>query len=72
MDVKQEIEKIVEKIQKDQSLQAQFKKDPAKAVESLVGVELPKDAVEKIVAGVKAKISVNDIQGAVGALKKLL
>ena len=72
MDIKEQIESIVEKLQKDKALQAQFKKDPVKAVEKLLGVDLPDDMVEKGVAGVKAKLSLDDVSGIVGNLKKFL
>ena len=72
MDIKEQIESIVEKLQKDKALQAQFKKDPVKAVEKLRGVDLPDDMVEKVVAGVKAKLSLDDVSGIVGNLKKFL
>ena len=72
MDIKEQVERIVEKIQKDKALQAQFKKDPVKAVEKLLGVDLPDDMVEKVVAGVKAKLSLDDVSGIVGNLKKFL
>ena len=72
MDIKEQIESIVEKLQKDKALQAQFKKDPVKAVEKLLGVDLPDDMVEKVVAGVKAKLSLDDVSGFVGNLKKFL
>ena len=72
MDIKEQIESIVEKLQKDKALQAQFKKDPVKAVERLLGVDLPDDMVEKVVAGVKAKLSLDDVSGIVGNLKKFL
>ena len=72
MDIKGQIESIVEKLQKDKALQAQFKKDPVKAVEKLLGVDLPDDMVEKVVAGVKAKLSLDDVSGIVGNLKKFL
>ena len=72
MDIKEQIESIVEKLQKDKALQAQFKKDPVKAVEKLLGVDLPDDIVEKVVAGVKAKLSLDDVSGIVGNLKKFL
>lgn len=72
MDIKEQIESIVEKLQKDKALQAQFKKDPVKAVEMLLGVDLPDDMVEKVVAGVKAKLSLDDVSGIVGNLKKFL
>ena len=72
MDIKEQIEGIVEKVQKDKALQAQFKKDPVKAVEKLLGVDLPDDMVERVVAGVKAKLSLDDVSGIVGNLKKFL
>ena len=72
MDIKEQIESIVEKLQKDKALQAQFKKDPVKAVEKLLGVDLPDDMVEKVVAGVKAKLSLDDVSGIVCNLKKYL
>ena len=71
MDIKELIEKAVAKIKSDDALQAQFKKDPIKAVEKLLGIDLPDDIMEKVVAGVKAKISIDDLSDAVGLLKKL-
>ena len=68
MDIKEQIEN---KIQKDSALQSQFKKDPIKAVEKLLGVDLPDDVIEKVVAGVKTKLSLDDLSDAVDALKKL-
>ena len=72
MEIKEQIERIVEKIQKDKALQAQFKKDPVQAVEKLLGVDLPDDVIEKVVSGVKAKLSLDDVSGIVGNLKKFL
>ena len=71
MDIKEQIEKIVEKVQKDDVLRAQFKKDPIKAVEKVFGVDLPDDVIEKIVAGVKAKISIDKVSDVADVLKKL-
>lgn len=71
MDIKAQIESITEKIRKDKSLQAEFKKDPVKAVEKMLGVDLPDEVIEKVVTGVKAKVSLDDLSGAMGALKKL-
>ncbi len=71
MDIKAKIEELVEKISKDKELQAQFKEDPVAAVEKLLGVDLPNDAIEKIVDGVKAKLSLDKLSGAAGALKGL-
>lgn len=71
MDVKTQITTAVEKISKDQSLQEQFKKDPVKAVEQVLGVDLPDDVLNKVVDGVKAKLSLDKAAGVVGSIKKL-
>lgn len=71
MDIKAQITAAVEKITKDQKLQEQFKKEPIKTVEQVLGVDLPDDALNKIVDGVKAKISLDKASGVVDSLKKL-
>lgn len=71
MDIKEKISEIVEKVKNDKALQAQFQKDPVKAVETLLGVDLPDDLLEKVVDGVKAKLTADKLSGAMGALKKL-
>ena len=68
MDIKAKIEELVEKIKSDKDLQAKFKADPIAAVESLLGVDLPNDQIEKIVDGIKAKISFDDIGDKLGGL----
>lgn len=57
MDIKEKIEGIVEKVTKDKSLMEKFEKNPTKTVEDLIGVDLPDDMVEKVVEGVKGKLS---------------
>ena len=71
MDIKAKITELVEKIKSDKELQAQFKEDPIQAVEKLLGVDLPDDMVEKIVDGVKAKLTADKLSEGLGALKKL-
>jgi len=71
MDIKEKITELVEKIQNDKALQEKFKENPLEAVESLLGVDLPDDMVEKIVEGVKAKLTVDKLSGGLSALKKL-
>ena len=68
MDIKAKIEELVEKIQNDEALQKKFKTDPISAVESLLGIDLPNDQIEKIVDGIKAKLAIDDIGDALGAL----
>lgn len=71
MDIKEKIEELVEKIKKDDSLMEDFKKDPVKVVEKLAGVDLPDDMMEKVVDGIKAKVSADKISDAMDSLKKL-
>ena len=70
-DIKEQITKVVDKVTKDEKLMNQFQKDPVEAVESVIGVGLPDDVVNKVVDGVKAKISIDKISGIAGSIKKL-
>lgn len=72
MDVKAKIEELVKKVQSDEKLQAQFKEDPVKAVEGLLGVDLPDDTVQKVVTGVKAKLTADKAGNLLGALGGIL
>ena len=71
MDIKEQIEKLASTLSKDASLKDQFLKDPVKTLEKVLGVDLPDDMVENVVAGVKAKLSADQIAGAADMLKKL-
>ena len=68
MDIKAKIAEIVEKIKNDIIFASDFQKDPVTAVERVIGVDLPNDLIEKIIDGVKAKISVDDVKDKVGGL----
>lgn len=71
-DIKAKIEELVKKVTADASLKALFQKDPIQAVEKALGVDIPDDVVEKIVAGVKAKLTGDQLAGAADKLKGLL
>lgn len=71
MDVKEQITKAVDKITKDKQLQEQFKTDPVKALEGILGVDLPDDVVEQVVKGVKAKLTTDKLSDSVDTLKGL-
>ena len=68
MDIKEKIEELVKKITSDKNLLNKFEKDPIKVVEDLIGIDLPNDMIEKVVEGVKAKISLDKVGDALGAL----
>ena len=71
MDIKAKITEIVDKIKKDPSLKDEFMKDPEKAIEKVVGVDIPDGAIDTVVTGVKAKLAGDSLSGAVDSIKKL-
>lgn len=71
MDIKEQIKKAVESISKDKKLQEQFQKEPVKALDSILGVDLPDDVINQVIQGVKAKLTVDNVSDAVDALKGL-
>lgn len=71
MDIKESIEKIVDKVKSDDNFKKDFKKDPVKAIENVAGVDIPDGMVDKVVSGVQAKIGMDKAEGALGAIKKL-
>ncbi|MBQ8186186.1 MAG: hypothetical protein IJX93_07845 [Clostridia bacterium] len=79
-ELKEKIEAIVEKLTENKDLMDDFKKEPIKTVEKLLGIDLPDEKLEAIVDGVKAKISFDKLDDALdgklgdalgGVLKKL-
>ena len=72
VDVKAVIAELVEKISKDDELQKLFKKEPVKAIEKITGLDLPDDLVEKVIDGVKAKLTLDDVAEAASFLKGFL
>ena len=68
MDFKAKITELVDKIKNDKKLLEKFQKEPVATVEGLLGVDLPDDQVTKIVDGVKAKLSLDKLGGALGGL----
>jgi len=71
MDIKEKIESIVEKVVKNPDIMEQFEKEPVKVVEDILGTDLPDDIIEKIIDGVKAKLTVDKLSDVAGVLKKL-
>ena len=70
-EIKELIRKLADKVQSDDEIKELFRKDPIKAVEKILGVDLPDDVVKKIIDGVKASITIEDAKDLLGSLKKL-
>ena len=71
MDIKEKIEQIAKKLLSDKTLMSRFEKNPASVIEEYVGVDLPDELVNQLVEGIKAKITVDKVGNALGALGKL-
>ena len=70
MDIKAKFAEAVDKPTKDEQTPTLFKEDPVKAVEKVLGVDLPDDVVDRVIQGVNAKLAGEKIGGALGSLKK--
>ncbi len=71
MDIKEKISEVVEKLTSDKDLKEKFEKQPVKVIEELLGVDLPDEMVEKVIDGVKAKLTVDSVSDIAGKLKDL-
>lgn len=69
-DLQDKIEEIVDKLTSDKKLKEKFEKNPAKVLESILGVNLPDDQVNKIVDAVMAKLTVDKVGNLLGGLFK--
>ena len=71
MDIKEKIEEIIEKVKSDKDFSSKFSRDPVKAIESVLGIDLPDDQIKALIDGVKAKLSLDQAGGLLGSIKKL-
>lgn len=69
-ELKVKVEEIVNKIKNDGDFANKFQENPVKAVEGVVGIDLPEDQINGIVQGVKEKINF-DNNNIVGKIKGL-
>jgi hypothetical protein len=73
LDIKKEVEELVQKIQKNPKLMNQFMENPIKVVEDLIGIDLPDAEIKKLADLVKAKIDLDkagDLLKGLGGLFK--
>ena len=57
--IKEKVQELVKMITEDKELMELFKTEPVKAVEKVLGVDLPDDMVQKIIDTVKAQITLD-------------
>ena len=70
MDIKKNVEELVEKIKKNPKMLADFKENPVPVVEALVGMDLPDDQIKQLAELVKAKMDLDKVGNLLGGLFK--
>ena len=70
-EVKDKVEEILKKIKKDKKFASKFKKDPVKAVEDVLGIDLPDEMINKVIDAVKTKITLDKADDAMDKVKDL-
>lgn len=73
MDIKAKASELVEKIKNDPDLLGQFKKNPVKLVEEIIGMDLPDDQIKQLAELIRAKIDLDkagDLLKGIGGLFK--
>lgn len=72
MDIKAKIEEIVDKVKNDKNFGEEFKANPVKAIESVLGVDLPDEQIKAVVDGVKSKVKLENLEEAAhGVIEKI-
>ena len=70
MDIKAKATELVEKIKNDPALLKQFRENPVKVVETLIGMDLPDDQIKQMAELIKAKIDLDKVGNLLGGLFK--
>ena len=68
MDIKGQINNLMEEISKNPNIKEQFEKEPVKVIENVICIDLPDDVIMKIIDGVKAKLTIDGVSKAADTL----
>jgi hypothetical protein len=69
--MKDKIEKVLNIIKENKNIAEDFKTNPTKVIESIVGKDLPDDVINAIINGVKARLTADKASDFLGGIKKL-
>ena len=58
--LKEKIEEVVTKVKNDPNFAQKFQNEPVKALEEVLGMDLPDDKINEIIDAVKAKINLDE------------
>lgn len=68
MDIKAKAAELVEQIKNDPSLLKDFRENPVKVVEAIIGMDLPDDQILQLAELIKAKIDLDKVGSLLGGL----
>lgn len=71
MDIQKIIADAVKALTENEELLKAFNQNPAKTIEKIIGIDLPDDKVNAIIAGIKAKLGIDDVMDAASKLMGL-
>ncbi|MBQ7785408.1 MAG: hypothetical protein IJ381_04585 [Clostridia bacterium] len=71
MDIQKIIIEAVKKLTEDEELLREFNKNPGKTLEKKLGIDLPDEQINAVVAGIKAKLGLDDVMDVAGKLMGL-
>ena len=70
MDIKAKANELIGKIKDDPALLGEFRENPVKIVEELIGMDLPDDQIKQLAELVKAKIDLDKVGDLLGGFLK--
>lgn len=72
MDIQKIIAEAVKALTENEELLREFNKNPGKTLEKKLGIDLPDEQINAVVAGIKAKLGLDDAMDAASKLMGLL
>jgi len=67
-DIKELIEKVVDKLEEKGITLEKFMENPVKILEDILGVDLPDDKIDALIDGIKLKLGADKAKNVLGAL----
>ena len=72
MDIQKIIAEAVKALTENEELLREFNKNPGKTLEKKLGIDLPDEQINAVVAGIKEKLGLDDVMDAASKLMGLL
>lgn len=69
VEVKDMIEKVVDKAKKDPDFMKKLQADPEKAIEEVIGIDIPDGVADQVLSAVKGKATLDKLSGVMNMFK---